>query len=262
MVNASDESIGESVGSDPLGNEVLIQEELVADSNADLELGGEVPLKDCPGDDEIDGSRFTLVRYGTEKLEEDGNTVLMIALDASFHPAPAMRISHAQIEISLTEPPDAVLADIAPREVLGIEPVVFRLSRGANLNLTTERAEVGLGRDATTETTRYHCQVKGIGVGTGRARWTLYENEFSNGGIGSHQRLILAVTGQGPFKFEAMISCNLVREGLPGITGRVRELILGPHMKEGKLSSFIIDQPTSTNKQPAVQWYERESNLG
>lgn len=242
---------------DPDGPKVLVEEDLVADENADVELGGAPASADRPGDDEIHGSRFTLVRHAVEPVGEGEGAVLVVVLEASFQPAPGTRFSSAQVEISLFMPPEAIFADLAPREVREAEPVVFTLKSGATLNLGIKRVEAGVGRDATTEVSRYHCQVIGTGIGSRRVRWTLYENEAATDGIGSHQRFVIALSGHGPFELEAMTSCSLVRQGLVGIPGRVRELILGPHMKEGRLSRFTITDVAERSRQDARRWYER-----
>lgn len=241
---------GSGVGPGPgsgarLAGEQLIDAPLVGDPDAERELN--VSPAEALSDDEIRGARFSLVRRGVERVQGDGFSGLAVALDAYFHPAPGTHFSDAEIRINLTQPAGTVFADVAPAEWREPEPVRFKIERSATLGITAELAKAGLGRTETVEYTRYYCRIRGSGAGHSRARWTLEENEKTGEGVGQVSRLVLTLAGDGPFAADLLMRCQLVRPGIAGVVDRVRELILGPQLTDGRLMQFTI-APAESSK--------------
>ena len=208
-------------------SELLFEAPLVADTDADSELHVASAEVEALSDDEIAGSRVRLLRKTVERSDDEAATAILFTTE--FHPAPAARFTHASIVLDFISPENSKLISVAPSEVRANEPITFEVTRSGKISIE-KVAKAELGKSTKVSYSVYPCMVRGSGVASHLARWTLEEQSPGNDGIGQSQDLALTLAGEGPFIAEVTVSARLLKPGIRGMVQRVRELILGPEL--------------------------------
>jgi len=210
-------------------DDLLIDSSLVPDADADQEMGADAEVLT---DDDVRGSRLLLVRRGVEAIDVDGNPAGLVQFACTFQPAEGARFASAQFRLRFTTPSGLRIIDVAPRVVDDPHPVEFTLNRKGQLTIKTVAAEPSAEIGTSKTYVRYHCLVQGSGEGTNLARWDFRENPDRRDGIGPEQILTLTIPARGSIAGEVLVAARLVRRGLSGAAGAVRDLVLGPRPTE------------------------------
>jgi len=220
----------------------LLAVALVPDNDADQELSGDV---EALSDEEVAGARVRLLRRTIERIE--GGEDVAVALTTEFHPAPGTRFTHATVSLRLTAPPGVQVIEVAPVELRTTDPVTFKVTRSGKISFEKFiKAEAGIADEVSYTT--YPCLVRGAGAASMYATWSFEEHAKAHGGIGQQQELLLTLPGTGPFQAEVRVAARLLKPGLPGIAERVRDLVLGPQLREGRTRSVSLILPPASKR--------------
>lgn len=234
-----------------MADEILIDAPLVPDTDADKELGP----RDAKAiaDEDLQGSRFLLVRRAVEAIDISGTPGGAIKFACTFHAAAGTRFVEARLVLRLTEPPGVSIHDLAPREVRESEPARFKLDEKGKLSLGYDKVGAGFGQESgtTTEFAIYHCAVRGSGENTMLARWDFIENPHKKDGLGHEQVLALTIPVTGQVAGDISVSARLVRPGLKGAWDAIREMVIGEQERSYPIS-FTIPPKTSSG---ILSWF-------
>jgi hypothetical protein len=222
----------------------LVDEPLVADPEADRELGRGDSSVEALSDEDIAGARFLLTRRAIERVEQDTFEGLAVALDANFQAPPGARFTDATVRMLLTSPDEARFEDVGPVTDPNPHPVKVSITRGGKVSLSVgEVAEAELSAEKIIEFTKYTCRIQGLGAGTQRATWKLEEDIRTRDGIGRVNRLMVTLPGEGPFVADLLLRCQIRRPGIAGAVDRVRELVLGPRLNHERRREIRLQAP-------------------
>jgi hypothetical protein len=224
-------------------NDSLIDAPLVADNDADQELGGDAAV--ALSDQEIQGARVRLLCRTVERI--DGADDVAVALTAEFQPAPATRFTHATVVLEMTMPEQTQIIEVAPTEVRTPDPITFKVTKSGKISLKkVVDAELGSAHEVSYSI--YPCVVRGSGAASKFASWSFEEHVQTAAGIGQSQDLILTLAGSGPFSADVRVSARLLKPGVSGALQRVRDLILGPNLQSFRTRTVTFAPSTPQPK--------------
>ncbi len=208
-----------------MSDELLLDEPLIADTNAEEEMG---PNDAEPiADEDLKGSRLLLIRRAVEAIDLEGTPGGAVELVCTFQPARNARFTWAQIVLKLTMPDGLRFLDVAPHDVKEGDSVKFTVDIKGKLGVKHVPAEAGIEAGEKKEFSIYHCAVQGSGAGTALARWDFRENPHTQAGLGQDQSLTLTLPCTGKIRAEARVATRIARAGVGGAIQALRDLVLG-----------------------------------
>lgn len=216
---------------------VLLDEELIPDPDADLELSG--ADVEPVADEDVRGCRLLVVQRSAEPVEIDGKSGGAIQLFCTFQPGPQTRFTSASLLLKLISPNGIHIHSIAPRTVQEGQPIQFTINQKGHLGLKYSPIEANAETSRGTQFSVYHCSVQGSGEGTSIARWIFAENPQRRDGIGREQALAVVVPITGTVKGTLQIYSQIKRPGLQGAKDKVRDLVLQSPNREYAFSITI-----------------------
>ncbi len=218
-------------------NRLLIDVPLVADEDADEELGAgdAAPI----ADEDLQGSRLLLVLKDVRPIEIEGKPGGLVEMACTFQPGYNTRFTWARLTVLLKSPEGIRIVDLAPREIQDPHPVKISVDSKGTLGLDKAPAEASLEKSVKKEYEVYHCSVQGSGASTAKARWDFNENAHRQDGLGTEQSLVLTLPVTGAVSGLVLMNARLARSGVGGALSAVRDVVLGARQRDNAFSVEI-----------------------
>jgi hypothetical protein len=172
-------------------------------------------------------NRIALARESARKVPTDGGPVAYdVPLICVVHSHPKCRFEWSRVLVDVTPTPDAIIADMSPREVMDANPVELQTTVGAGLKFTIAGGLVGaeLSPQLAKSRTVYYPRIVSSGAGFTRGYWDF----LALGDQYLHANRELRVLIQVPREAAVFARFQLrARVELTGVAGRIPLLARG-----------------------------------
>ncbi|MEL6940487.1 MAG: hypothetical protein AAFO84_14995 [Cyanobacteria bacterium J06598_1] len=219
-------------------NQLLIDLPLVADEDADEELGSLAAT--AIADEDLQGSRLLLALKSVRPIDIEGMPGGLIEISCTFQPGYNTRFTWARLTVMLQSPEGVKIVDLAPREIKDEQPVKISVDSKGSLGLKKAPAEASLDKTVKEEYEVYQCLVRGSGESTAKARWDFNENDHRQSGLGTEQTLVMTLPVTGKVSGLVLMNARLARSGVEGALSAVRDLVVGARQRD---STFSVEIP-------------------